>query len=116
MATVSSHILDSVSGRSARGIRCQLFQLGGETSARLVFDVVADDEGRISENVEVDDSVRGREFELVFHGRDYFAAQSLAADSMVKTVVIRFVMDDDAKRYHLPLMLSPHSYSTWWSG
>jgi 5-hydroxyisourate hydrolase len=108
MATVSSHILDSVSGRSARGIRCQLFQLGGETSARLVFDVVAD--------VEVDDSVRGREFELVFHGRDYFAAQSLAADSMVKTVVIRFVMDDDAKRYHLPLMLSPHSYSTWWSG
>jgi 5-hydroxyisourate hydrolase len=116
MATVSSHILDSVSGRSARGIRCQLFLLGGEKPARLVFDVVADDEGRIAEIVEVDDSVRGREFELVFHGRDYFSAQSLATDSMVKTVVIRFVMDDDAKRYHLPLMLSPHSYSTWWSG
>ena len=116
MATVSSHILDSVSGNSARGIRCQLFQLGDESAAKLVFDVIADDEGRIAESVEIDHSNGGSEFELVFHGRDYFAAQSLAADSMVKTVVIRFAMDDNAKRYHLPLMLSPHSYSTWWSG
>jgi 5-hydroxyisourate hydrolase len=116
MATVSSHVLDSINGKSAQGIRCQLFQLGDESAAKLVFDVMADDEGRIAESVEIDDFSRGSEFELVFHGRDYFAAQSLAADSMVKTVVIRFVMDDNARRYHLPLMLSAHSYSTWWSG
>ena len=113
MATVSSHILDSVSGKSAVGIRSQLFQLDG-SDRYLVFDVTADDEGRIVETVEINDSNRGCEFELVFHGQDYFAS-SLAADSMVKTVVLRFAMDDDRKRYHLPVMLSPHSYSTWWS-
>ena len=116
MATVSSHILDSVSGKSAVGIRSQLFQLSVEGERRLVFDVNADREGRIAESIEIDDSNRGSEFELVFHGNDYFAAQSLAGDSVVKTVVIRFVMDDDSRRYHLPVMLSPHSYSTWWSG
>jgi len=113
MATVSSHILDSVSGKSAVGIRSQLFQLDG-SGKHLVFDVTADDEGRIIETVEINDSNRGSEFELVFHGQDYFA-RSLAADSMVSCVVLRFAMDDDQKRYHLPVMLSPHSYSTWWS-
>lgn len=115
MATVSSHILDSVSGKSATGIRIQLFQLTGKSGRQLIFDVAADEEGRISEAIEINDANRGDEFELVFHGREYFSGQSLAATSMVSCVVIRFVMDDDQKRYHLPVMLSPHSYSTWWS-
>jgi 5-hydroxyisourate hydrolase-like protein (transthyretin family) len=115
MATVSSHILDSVSGKSAVGIRSQLYQLGNDTERQLVFDVIANQEGRIVESVTIDETNRGREFELVFHGADYFAAQGLAAASMVTQVVIRFVMDDDQKRCHLPVMLSPHSYSTWWS-
>jgi 5-hydroxyisourate hydrolase len=115
MAIVSSHILDSVSGKSAVGIRSQLFQLSGASHRQLVFDIAADAEGRISEAVEINDTNRGCEFELVFHGREYFNSQSSGADSMVSCVVVRFVMDDDQKRYHLPVMLSPHSYSTWWS-
>jgi 5-hydroxyisourate hydrolase len=114
MATVSSHILDSVSGKSAAGIRCELFLLDGDEK-RLLFDVAADQEGRISEPVELDESKRGAEFELVFHGGDYFDTRSMASDSMVSSVVIRFSMNDDDRRYHLPVMLSPHSYSTWWS-
>ena len=115
MATVSSHILDSVSGKSAVGIRSQLFQIVNDTARQLVFDVTADQEGRIAETVVIDDANIGCEFELVFHGAAYFQAQGLASESMVKTVVIRFSMSDDAKRYHLPVMLAPHSYSTWWS-
>jgi len=116
MATVSSHILDSVSGKSAVRIRCQLFQLCGESDRQLIFDIAADAEGRIAEAVEINDANRGCEFELVFHGADYFRSQGLEAGPMVKTVVIRFVMGDDQQRYHMPVMLSPHSYSTWWSG
>ena len=116
MAIVSSHILDSVSGKSAAGIRSQLFQLVSDTERQLLFDVAADNEGRISEAVVIDDTNIGCEFELVFHGAEYFKAQGLDSGSMVKTVVIRFAMIDDQQRYHLPVMLAPHSYSTWWSG
>lgn len=116
MATVSSHILDSVNGRSAVGIRSQLFQLISDTEKRLIFDVVADREGRVVETVMIDDANSGCEFELVFHGSEYFRSQGLDAGSMVKTVVLRFVMDGEQQRYHMPVMLSPHSYSTWWSG
>ncbi len=49
MAVVSSHILDSVSGGSAAGIRCELFRLQADSSKQVVFDVIADAEGRISE-------------------------------------------------------------------
>ena len=112
MATVSSHILDTVSGTHAAGIRCQLFRLGD--TRQLLFDVNANEEGRIAETVSVDGASRGSEYELVLHGADYFAARALAVDSIVKTVVLRFVMDDDSKRYHLPVMLAPNSYSTCW--
>ena len=54
--------------------------------------------------------------ELVLHGADFFAARGIAQATPVKTVVLRFAMDDDRRRYHLPVMLSPHSYSAWWSG
>ena len=114
MATVSSHILDSVTGASASGIRVQLLQRsnGGES---VVFDVNADAEGRIAESVEINESNIDAEFELVMHAADYFSTQGVTGDSMVRQVVIRLTMDDDQRRYHLPVMLSPHSYSTWWS-
>ena len=115
MATVSSHILDSVSGDHATGIRCQLFRLSKESDRLLVFDVKADDEGRISESVEIEKANRDAKFELVIHNAAYFSMQSIDDDSMVETIVIRFVMTDSHKRYHMPVMLSPHSYSTWWS-
>jgi 5-hydroxyisourate hydrolase len=111
MAVVSSHILDSVSGRSAAGIRCQLFQIVGDAARTAIFDVIADAEGRISETVLIDASSIAGEFELVMHAAGYFGAEK----AVVATVVIRFVIDDADKRYHLPVMLTPHSYSTWWS-
>jgi 5-hydroxyisourate hydrolase len=111
MAIVSSHILDSVSGSSANGIRCELFRFMGDSPKQLVFDVVADHEGRISETVDIDSSNLGCQFELVMHASDYFNTEK----AVVTSVVIRFAIDDAQKRYHLPVMLSPHSYSTWWS-
>lgn len=111
MAIVSSHILDSVSGRSAAGIRCQLVQLEGGVRKQIVFDVIADQEGRISETLPVGDDASGCEFELVLHAAEYFQVET----ALVPAVVIRFSPGDADKRYHLPVMLAPHSYSTWWS-
>ena len=111
MATVSSHILDSVSGKSAAGIRCQLFRITGDAARQTVFDVFADAEGRIHETVTIDESNIGGKFELVMHAADYFDA----SDAVVPCVVIRLVISDADRRYHLPVMLSPYSYSTWWS-
>lgn len=115
MATVSSHILDSVSGQSAAGIRCLLTRIDGDAPRQVVFDVHADAEGRIAESIDLEAADLGVDYELELYAAEYFAERGLALASMVKRVVIRFSMDDAHKRYHLPVMLSPHSYSTWWS-
>ena len=111
MAIISSHILDSVSGGSASGIRCELFKLMGDSPRQVMFDLIADYQGRVSETVDINSTDLGCQFELVMHAADYFNV----GKAVVATVVIRFVISDGQKRYHLPVMLSPHSYSTWWS-
>lgn len=114
MAIVSSHILDSVAGGSATGIRAELFRHDGSIRTP-VFDIFADTEGRICESVEI--SSTGLEYELVLHSARYFSECMSIEDNqqIMKTVIVRFTMPDAEKRYHIPIMLAPHSYSVWWS-
>lgn len=107
MATVSSHILDSVTGKSAVGIRVELFRLVDDNQRQLVFDILSDQEGRISQTVDAHNS----EYELIFHTGKYFSVDH----SPVTKAIIRFNMQDNEKRYHMPMMLAPHSHSLWWS-
>ena len=75
MATVSSHVLDSVRGTHASGIRVQLYRRFVDAPSELVFDRKADPEGRVSEEVEVEKATREAEYELVFHNGAYFEMQ-----------------------------------------
>ena len=117
MATVSSHVLDAVAGNSAIGFRVQLFRLLSDSQRELVFDVVSDHEGRILQQVKIPQAGAEQEFELVFFSQDYFRNNTAIADipQNMKTVVARFSMCERDKRYHIPLVLSPHSYTIWWS-
>ena len=116
MATVSSRILDSISGGSAVGIRVVLYKLLDEGGKQKIFDVTTDEEGRVDETVDPGKADKSALYELVFHSTNYFAALDLpAADhSAMKTVVLRFTMADRNKRYYMPITLAPHSYSVCW--
>lgn len=111
MATVSSHIPDAISGRSAAGIRVECLRLAGGRR-EPVFDLRADGEGRIVVEVELDPAQDAR-YELIFHSAEYFA--SSAGRQIMERVVIRLALPDAAARYHVPLVLSPHAYTLWWS-
>lgn len=118
MATISSHVLDSVIGTHASGIRVKCYQRSKGGGSSLVFDVEASAQGRISENVEIKSTQECKDFELVFHSADYYQSMKLPEDGfqVLKTIVVRIELPDPEEQYHLPIMLSPHSYSVWWSG
>lgn len=120
MATISSHILDSVSGDHARGIRVACYRLNKSGNNQQLFDVIANEEGRISEALGVAPGHQEAQYELVFYVADYFKTQipSLPArgQQIMPEVVIRIRMPSPEARYHIPLVLSPHSYTIWWSG
>jgi 5-hydroxyisourate hydrolase len=115
MAIISSHVLDSVIGDHARGIRIEFYRLDGDVRTQL-FDRVADEQGRIMETVAIDEGDNGQ-YELVFHTAVYFAAQPQMpeAGQIMDQVVVRIRVPDVNGRIHIPLVLSPHSYTIWWS-
>ena len=100
MATVSTHLLDSVNGTHAAGVRSQLFRVEGDAGRQLLFDVETDAEGRIAESVELAGDA-GAEFELVFHVRDYFAAHGQE--------VLSYEHPFGDRSYHARLGLQPLS-------
>ena len=117
MATISSHALNSVDGSHAAGIAVALYKIGSSDAREVVFETATDEGGRISETVATETVDSAAQYELVLQSGDYFAARAPAAEEAptVREVVIRFAMPDSEARYHIPMMLAPHSYSVWWS-
>ena len=118
MATLSSHVLDSVTGSHASGIRVRCHQLHDSGSRSEIFDVKAGIDGRIAETFRAESAAEGYEYELVFYSKDYYMSQQQPDDGyqIMNTVVVRLSLPDPDTAYHVPLMLAPHSYSVWWSG
>ncbi len=117
MATISSHVLDSIIGDHAKQIRIEFFRTSADGERTQLFNVIANDEGRIREEVEVSESDHGAKYELVFQSAEYFDNQPGTPPSgqIMPEIVVRFLIPDPAGKIHIPLMLSPHQYSTWWS-
>ena len=117
MTIISSHILDSVIGDHAKYIRIECVKISADGSRIGLFNTVANDQGRISESIDVtpDDNSR---YELIIHSAEYFASQSGTPPSnqIMPEVIVRFLIVGNQEKIHIPVMLSPHSYSTWWSG
>ena len=83
----------------------------------LVFEVEANEEGRIMEEVSFEDS--GEQFyQLIFFSDEYFRkkmAERYSGRQIVREIVIRLVLPDPEIRYHVPVIIGPHSNTFWWS-
>ena len=117
MATITSHILNSVNGTHAGGVRVDFRRIDDGGRVEQVFSVESGADGRIAGTAEVDTADEGRVYELVFHTGEYFDREGLAErPRIMHEVIFRLRLPDPDARYHLPVIVSPHGYSTWWSG
>ena len=116
MAIISSHTLDSVLGTHAGGIEVELFRLETNGARVSVFHTRTDEGGRLSEDVALQPKHASETYELVFHTGDYFRNHAVASlePRIMNEVVVRFCMPNPKGQYHMPMMLSPNSYSVWW--
>ena len=115
MALITSHILNSVNGTHAANIAVELIRICQSGERETLLQTSTDEGGRVSENVSLPDEACNDHYELVFKTGDYFKSQRLPLSgvSIMQEVVIRFTMPDHSGQYHMPLMLSPNSYSVW---
>lgn len=112
MGALTTHVLDTSSGKPAAGVLIDLYRLGED--AERISSAITNEDGRCAEPLlDGEDFVAG-EYELVFHAGDYFRALgvSLPEPAFLDHVVIRFGLADDT-HYHVPLLISPFGYSTY---
>lgn len=111
---VTTHVLDAARGCPAAGMRIELFRIEGETRRR-VRDVTTNSDGRTDAPVIPQGELEAGAFELVFHAGDYLAGAGLGGDAprFLDLIPIRFGIADPSQHYHVPLLLSPFSYSTY---
>lgn len=114
MGKLSTHVLDTTQGKPGAGVKISLYAVHGERRDLVKTDVTNAD-GRCSTPLlEGAAMVCGR-YQLVFAAGDYFAAQGLTLPEprFVDEVVIAFGIAHADQSYHVPLVVTPWSYSTY---
>jgi 5-hydroxyisourate hydrolase len=113
-AKLSTHVIDTARGLPAREMQIQLWFLSG-LQPRLLKTVRTNADGRTETPLLGAEEVRPGEYELVFFVGDYFATQPGAAcgSRFLDRVPVRFGIADATASYHVPLLCSPWSYSTY---
>jgi 5-hydroxyisourate hydrolase len=109
---LSTHVLDTSRGVPAAGVRYELLFLGERVES--VAQGTLNHDGRAAGPLLVDAAFRPGRYRLVFHVGDYFASVGSAdAKKFLDVVPVEFVVSDASMNYHVPLLVSPWSYSTY---
>ncbi len=113
MGRLTTHVLDTASGRPAAGLVITLDRVDGGTKERLV-EAATNADGRVDEPLLSGTLPCGR-YALTFHAGDYLraAGQSLPEPAFLDAIVIAFGIAEADGHYHVPLLLSPYGYSTY---
>ena len=111
---LSTHVLDTVSGKPAGGVRVVLIELGASATG-LLTEAVTNADGRTDEPLLAGAPLRIGTYQIAFHIGAYFAAQGIATASppFLDVVPVRFAIAEPEGHYHVPLLASPWSYATY---
>jgi 5-hydroxyisourate hydrolase len=115
MGHLSTHVLDTMNGCPAAGMRAKLLRLQGD-QAQAVAAFVLDADGRHAGGplLDVTAMAAGR-YRLVFAVAEYFRGRGvvLPEPPFLDEVQLDFGIADAAGHYHVPLLVSPWSYATY---
>jgi 5-hydroxyisourate hydrolase len=114
MGRLTTHVLDAAHGRPGNDIRIELFRVEGERLEKIV-ETHTNDDGRCDAPLLEGEGYRSGVYQLHFHAGDYYRARGLElpAHAFLDVVVVRVGIDAGQAHYHVPLLLSPYSYSTY---
>ena len=114
MTKLTTHVLDVAAGVPAAGMRIELYALD-VSPARRVADARTNSDGRCSQPLLQGEGMRAGQYELRFFVAEYFRSRGVALTepAFLDEVVVRFGIGDALQSYHVPLIVSPWSYSTY---
>lgn len=113
MGRLTTHVLDTASGKPAAGLKIELLTLDGGAVHLKTIHTNAD--GRADGPILEGAAFRQGHYELRFHAGDYLRQSGIALPDppFLDVIPIRFGIADAGAHYHVPLLLSPYGYSTY---
>src|SRR6266852_1302844 len=112
---LSTHVLDTHSGRPAAGIAVELVELSELGQSRIVTRAVTNADGRTDAPLIHGRPVPIGRYELTFGVGEYFAGRQVAVSDppFLDSIPLRFSVSDPEVHLHVPLLVTPWSYATY---
>lgn len=114
MGRLTTHVLDAAHGCPGSAIRVALYRVEGERLEK-VAEALTNSDGRCDAPLLQGDDYRSGVYQLQFSAGDYYRNKGvkLGDHAFLDEVVLRFGIDANQDHYHVPLLISPYSYSTY---
>lgn len=114
MGRLTTHVLDTTHGLSGAEIKVELYKVNEDSTEKLAT-VITNSDGRTDAPILAGNDFRPGKYQLVFYVADYYRSKGVELDGVpfLDDVVIRFGLDDPEAHYHVPLLVSPYSFSTY---
>jgi len=115
MGRITTHVLDTALGRPGAGIAVTLYRVNPSGGRDKLGDFTTNADGRCDRPLLEGAALTAGSYELVFAAGAYFdrTGLTLPEPKFLDEVVIRFGIASADQHYHVPLLLSPYSYSTY---
>jgi 2-oxo-4-hydroxy-4-carboxy-5-ureidoimidazoline decarboxylase len=112
---LSTHVLDTARGRPAAGVPITLWRIGPAGERQEIKHGRTNADGRLDTPALAGAEMEAGRYELVFEAGEYFLAHGLetTAPAFLDRIPLSFAIANPEAHYHVPLLLSPWSYSTY---
>lgn len=110
MGGITTHVLNTASGRPAEGVTARLEKQNGE-SWELLGEGQTNSDGRLRDLLTPDYALKRGVYRITFETGAYFGG--LGLKTFFPSASIVFTVEDPAQHFHVPLLLSPFGYSTY---
>jgi 5-hydroxyisourate hydrolase len=108
---ISTHVLDIAQGQPAKDVPVRLERRDASGAWRLLAAALTDQDGRCAQLMPEKETLTPGLYRLGFETATYFAAGKL--DGLYPLVEITFQVREGERYFHIPLLLSPHGYTTY---
>jgi 5-hydroxyisourate hydrolase len=112
---LTTHVLDLSQGIPAAGMVIELWRFIDSGKIELILSGVTNSDGRTKLPLLANEQMLSGEYELVFAVGDYYRNQTLVQieSLFLDRVPVRFHIQNEQLKYHVPLLVAPGGYSTY---
>lgn len=112
---LTTHVLDTARGRPAAGMAVELARVGADGALSVLKSARTNADGRLDAPALAPEEMAAGRYQLTFAAGEYFLSAGLAmtAPAFLDVVPLRFAIANPEEHHHVPLLVSPWSYSTY---